>query len=150
MTSNMGSEIISNLPEDKMGSEPEVEESIMNVVRKHLSPELLNRIDETVIFNRLQPEHMADIVDIQLEKLKIRAREGPKLTLNIDDGVKSKLGKLGYDVRYGARPLKRTIQRHVLTPMSKKLLSGDISEGDIVRISVGAEDDTPIVIQKES
>jgi len=150
MTSNMGSEIISNLSEDKMGSEPEVEESIMNVVRKHLSPELLNRIDETVIFNRLQPEHMADIVDIQLEKLKIRAREGPKLTLNIDDGVKSKLGKLGYDVRYGARPLKRTIQRHVLTPMSKKLLSGDINEGDIVRISVGAEDDMPIVIQKES
>ena len=150
MTSNMGSEIISNLPEDKLGSEPEVEESIMDVVRKHLSPELLNRIDETVIFNRLQPEHMADIVDIQLEKLKIRAREGPKLTLNIDDGVKSKLGKLGYDVRYGARPLKRTIQRHVLTPMSKKLLSGDINEGDIVRISVGAEDDMPIVIQKES
>jgi len=150
MTSNMGSEIISNLPEDKMGSEPEVEESIMDVVRKRLSPELLNRIDETVIFNRLQPEHMADIVDIQLEKLKIRAHEGPKLTLNIGDGVKSQLGKLGYDVRYGARPLKRTIQRHVLTPMSKKLLSGDISEGDVVRISVGTEDESPIVIQKES
>ena len=131
-----------------MGSEPEVEESIMDVVRKHLSPELLNRIDETVIFNRLQPEHMADIVDIQLEKLKIRAHEGPKLTLNVDDGVKSQLGKLGYNVRYGARPLKRTIQRHVLTDV-EKLPLGRQSEGDIVRISVGAEGDTPIVIQKE-
>ena len=108
----------------------------MDIVRRQLSPELLNRIDETVLFNRLQPEHMADIVDIQLEKLKARAYDGPKLILDIDDDVKSKLGEMGYDVRYGARPLKRTVQQYVLTPMSKKLLKGDIKEGDRLHLSV--------------
>ena len=136
MTSNMGSDVIANLPGNKLGSEPEVVDQVMDIVRRQLSPELLNRIDETVLFNRLQPEHMADIVDIQLEKLKARAYDGPKLILDIDDDVKSKLGEMGYDVRYGARPLKRTVQQYVLTPMSKKLLKGDIKEGDHLHLSV--------------
>ena len=136
MTSNMGSDVIANLPGNKLGSEPEVVDQVMDIVRRQLSPELLNRIDETVLFNRLQPEHMADIVDIQLEKLKARAYDGPKLILDIDDDVKSKLGEMGYDVRYGARPLKRTVQQYVLTPMSKKLLKGDIKEGDRLHLSV--------------
>ena len=76
MTSNMGSDVIANLPGNKLGSEPEVVDQVMDIVRRQLSPELLNRIDETVLFNRLQPEHMADIVDIQLEKLKARAYDG--------------------------------------------------------------------------
>merc|ERR1711959_376914 len=150
MTSNMGSDVIANLPGNKLGSEPEVVDQVMDIVRRQLSPELLNRIDETVLFNRLQPEHMADIVDIQLEKLKARAYDGPKLILDIDDDVKSKLGEMGYDVRYGARPLKRTVQQQVLTPMSKKLLSGDIKEGDHIHLSVNDCHSDDEVIKIES
>ena len=121
MTSNMGSDVIANLPGNKLGSEPEVVDQVMDIVRRQLSPELLNRIDETVLFNRLQPEHMADIVDIQLEKLKARAYDGPKLILDIDDDVKSKLGEMGYDVRYGARPLKRAVQQYGLNPNAEEI-----------------------------
>ena len=122
----------------------------MDIVRRQLSPELLNRIDETVLFNRLQPEHMADIVDIQLEKLKARAYDGPKLILDIDDDVKSKLGEMGYDVRYGARPLKRTIQKHVEDLIASEILNSMINEGDTINIDyTSGKDELNIKIQNK-
>jgi len=116
MTSNMGSDIISALPENMLGSEPEPAENILNVVRQTLSPELLNRIDDVVIFNRLQREHMRGIVDIQLKRVCKLAMDGPRLQLDIKNDARNLIADLGYDVRYGARPLARTIQKNHSSP----------------------------------
>ena len=145
MTSNLGSDVISRLPAHMLGSEPEAMDQVMDIVRKEFSPELLNRIDETVVFNRLQPSHMNSIVDIQLERVKKRAMEGPRLTLEVSNEAKDKLATQGYDVRYGARPLARTIQNHVLAPLSRKLLEGTVREGDVVHVMLG--EDNNVIVQ---
>lgn len=139
MTSNIGAQVISELPEHYKGSEPEVQESIMEVVRQTLSPELLNRVDESVIFNRLQRENMNDIVEIGIQEIAKRMEDGQNMTLDVSKNAKDVLAEMGYDVRYGARPLKRTLNRELLNPLSQLVLEGTVVEGDTVMVRTRAE-----------
>jgi len=139
MTSNMGAEVISQLPEHFVGSETQVHDSIMDVVRRTLSPELLNRIDETVIFNRLQRDHMDRIAEIGLSDIARRLESGQNMTLDVSPAAVDRIADRGYDVRYGARPLKRTLARDVLNPLSRLVLEGGVVDGDVVKVRTRAE-----------
>ncbi|MBK7206839.1 MAG: ATP-dependent chaperone ClpB [Elusimicrobia bacterium] len=124
MTSNIGSQF---LLEAK--SEKDVRQQVMLALKAHFRPEFLNRVDETLIFHRLSEEEIAKIIDIQLKGLEKRLAER-KLTLRLTDAAKAALVKEGYDPDYGARPLKRAIQKEIVDPLAKKLLAGDFQEGD--------------------
>ena len=139
MTSNIGAQVISELPEHLKGSEPEVQESIMEVVRHTLSPELLNRVDETVIYNRLQRENMDTIAEMGIQEIAKRLEDGQSMQLDVSQNAKSVLAEMGYDVRYGARPLKRTLNRELLNPLSQLVLEGAVIEGDTVLVRTRAE-----------
>jgi len=138
-TSNIGAQVIAELPPDLTGSEPAVKDSIMEVVRSTLSPELMNRIDETVVFNRLQRENMNVIAEIQLQEISKRLMEGQNMTLDVSDLAMDCISDKGYDVRYGARPLKRVLNSMVLNPLSTLVLEGSVSEGDTVRVRTRGE-----------
>eukprot|EP00547_Thalassionema_nitzschioides_P016029 CAMPEP_0194252924 /NCGR_PEP_ID=MMETSP0158-20130606/28734_1 /TAXON_ID=33649 /ORGANISM="Thalassionema nitzschioides, Strain L26-B" /LENGTH=841 /DNA_ID=CAMNT_0038990471 /DNA_START=55 /DNA_END=2580 /DNA_ORIENTATION=- len=139
MTSNLGAPIIAELPPHLMGSEPEVQESIMQVVRKTLSPELINRIDETVVFNRLKRDHMDAITDIGIVDIAHRLEDGQHMQIDISDTAKACIAERGFDVRYGARPLKRALVKELLNPLSKLVLEGAVREGDVVQVKTRAE-----------
>lgn len=141
MTSNLGAQVIANLPEHMKGSEPQAVESIMEVVRHTLSPELLNRIDETVVFNRLQRENMDAIAKMQIDEIAKRLDDSQNMTLDVSETATDVLAEMGYDVRYGARPLKRTLNRELLNPLSRLVLEGSVREGDVVRVRTRAEAD---------
>jgi ATP-dependent Clp protease ATP-binding subunit ClpB len=141
MTSNMGAEVMASLPEHMTGTEPQAQSAIMEVVRRTLSPELLNRIDEHVVFSRLQREHMDRICQIQLDQIAKRLEEGQNMTLDVSPMAVDCLADQGYDVRYGARPLKRTLNREVLNPLSRLVLEGGVIDGDIVRVRTRGEAD---------
>jgi ATP-dependent Clp protease ATP-binding subunit ClpB len=132
MTSNLGSEYLVNQPE---GEDSEaVREQVMAVVRAHFRPEFLNRVDEIILFHRLKRDQMAKIVDIQMKRLaKLLADR--KLTIELDDKAKEWLGQKGYDPAYGARPLKRVIQKYVQDPLAELILQGKIHEGETVKIT---------------
>jgi ATP-dependent Clp protease ATP-binding subunit ClpB len=136
MTSNLGSEYLVNQPE---GEDSEaVREQVMAVVRSHFRPEFLNRVDEIILFHRLKREQMAKIVDIQMKRLdKLLADR--KLAVELDDKAKEWLGSKGYDPAYGARPLKRVIQKYVQDPLAELILQGKIREGDTVKITAGKD-----------
>jgi ATP-dependent Clp protease ATP-binding subunit ClpB len=115
-----------------------VREQVMNVVRAHFRPEFLNRVDEIILFHRLKREHMGKIVDIQMQRLaKLLADR--KITLVLDDAAKEWLGKKGYDPAYGARPLKRVIQKYVQDPLAEMVLAGKIHDGETVKVSAGKD-----------
>ena len=139
MTSNLGAQVISELPEHYRGSEPEVQEQIMDVVRHTLSPELLNRVDETVVFNRLGRENMDAIASMGIREIAKRLEDGQNMTLDVSENAKSVIAEHGYDVRYGARPLKRALNRELLNPLSQLLLEGSLLEGDAVLVRTRAE-----------
>jgi len=141
MTSNIGAPIIADMPSHLTGSEPAVRESIMEVVRSTLSPELLNRIDESVVFNRLQRESMDRIAEIHLEEISNRLVEGQNMTLDVSDVALACIAEKGYDVRYGARPLKRILAKCLLNPLSRLVLEGSVLEGDTVRVRTRGEVD---------
>ena len=103
MTSNMGAQVLADLPAHYQGNEPEVQGAMMEVVRKTLSPELLNRIDENIIFNRLQREHMDKIATIGLHEINERLQSCQNMTLDVSNTAKLCLAEKGYDFRYGAR-----------------------------------------------
>ena len=127
MTSNLGSEYLVNQPEGE--DSDAVREQVMAVVRAHFRPEFLNRVDEIILFHRLKREQMARIVDIQMKRLaKLLADR--KLTVDLDDKAKEWLGQKGYDPAYGARPLKRVIQKYVQDPLAELILQGKIHEGE--------------------
>jgi ATP-dependent Clp protease ATP-binding subunit ClpB len=132
MTSNLGSEYLVNQPE---GEDSEaVREQVMAVVRAHFRPEFLNRVDEIILFHRLKRDQMAKIVDIQMKRLaKLLADR--KLTIELDDKAKEWLGQKGYDPAYGARPLKRVIQKYVQDPLAELILQGKIHEGETMKIT---------------
>lgn len=111
----------------------------MELVRLNLSPELWNRIDETVVFNRLQRENMDTITDMGLKRIADRLDESQSMTLDVSLTAKSVLSEMGYDIRYGARPLKRTLTRALLNPLSRLILSGEIISGDPVLVRTRAE-----------
>lgn len=136
MTSNLGSEFLVN---QKEGEDSDaVETQVMDVVRGHFRPEFLNRVDEIILFHRLRREHMGSIVDIQLKRLaKLLADR--KITLDLDDGAKEWLGNKGYDPAYGARPLKRAIQKFVQDPLAEMVLAGKIRDGETVKVTAGKD-----------
>jgi ATP-dependent Clp protease ATP-binding subunit ClpB len=133
MTSNLGSEYLVNQPEGE--DSDAVEEQVMEVVRSHFRPEFLNRVDEIILFHRLRREHMTNIVDIEMQRLQ-KLLADRKITLNLDDTAKTWLGNKGYDPAYGARPLKRVIQKYVQDPMAEMILQGKVRDGETVDVSV--------------
>jgi len=136
LTSNLGAQALSQLPD---GADPaQAKRDVMDAVRAHFRPEFLNRLDETIIFDRLGREDMSGIVDIQLGLLRKRlARRG--IGLELDDGAMTWLADEGYDPVFGARPLKRVMQRALQDELAEMLLAGDVAEGDTVTVSAGAE-----------
>jgi ATP-dependent Clp protease ATP-binding subunit ClpB len=136
LTSNLGSQALSQMPEG--ADVADAKRDVMEAVRAHFRPEFLNRLDEIVIFDRLAREDMTEIVDIQLAQLKQRLA-GRKITLDLDDGARKWLADEGYDPVFGARPLKRVLQRALQNPLAEMLLSGDIKDGDTIPVSAGFE-----------
>ncbi|MES2197363.1 MAG: ATP-dependent chaperone ClpB [Pseudomonadota bacterium] len=133
MTSNLGSEFLVNQPEGEDTSA--VREQVMGMVRAHFRPEFLNRVDEIILFHRLQKSEMGRIVEIQFSRLQ-KLLEERKVVLTLDDAARDWLAAKGWDPAYGARPLKRVIQRHVQDPLAEMILAGEIVDGDTVAISV--------------
>jgi ATP-dependent Clp protease ATP-binding subunit ClpB len=136
LTSNLGAQALSQLPDGTDSAD--AKRDVMDAVRAHFRPEFLNRLDETIIFDRLGRADMDGIVDIQLARLQKRLM-GRKITLAFDDAAKTWLADEGYDPVFGARPLKRVIQRALQDPLAELLLSGDVKDGDTVVVSAGAE-----------
>ncbi|HZJ12537.1 MAG TPA: ATP-dependent chaperone ClpB [Methyloceanibacter sp.] len=136
MTSNLGSEYLVSHAEGE--DNDAVRERVMKEVRDHFRPEFINRVDEIILFHRLKREHMGKIVDIQLQRL-MKLLADRKITLAVDDAAKEWLGKKGYDPAYGARPLKRAIQKYVQDPLAELLLDGKIHDGETVKITAGKD-----------
>jgi ATP-dependent Clp protease ATP-binding subunit ClpB len=135
MTSNMGAEFLANLGEDE--DVDDVRELVMGAVKGHFRPEFLNRLDEIILFHRLKREQMTAIVDIQLTHLR-KLLEDRKVTLELDDAARDWLGNEGYDPVYGARPLKRVIQRSLQNELAELILKGEIKDGDTIQVSTSA------------
>jgi ATP-dependent Clp protease ATP-binding subunit ClpB len=132
MTSNLGSEYLINQPEGQ--DTDAVKDQVMAVVRAHFRPEFLNRVDEIILFHRLKREEMEKIVDIQIVRLaKLLADR--KITIVLEPSARDWLAEQGWDPAYGARPLKRVIQRAVQDPLSELILSGRLKDGEKVTIS---------------
>ncbi|MCY4406903.1 MAG: AAA family ATPase, partial [Rhodospirillaceae bacterium] len=136
MTSNLGGEIMAAQPEGEESSA--VREPVMELMRAHFRPEFLNRLDEIILFHRLGRAHMGAIVDIQLGHLARRLSDR-KITLELDDAARAWLGEAGYDAAYGARPLKRVIQRSLQNPLAQLIVAGRLGDGQTVRVSAGAD-----------
>lgn len=132
MTSNLGSEFLVNQPEGEDTSE--VREQVMGMVRAHFRPEFLNRVDEIILFHRLQKSEMGRIVEIQFARLQ-KLLEERKITLTLDPAARDWLAAKGWDPAYGARPLKRVIQRNLQDPLAEMILAGEVADGDRVVIS---------------
>jgi ATP-dependent Clp protease ATP-binding subunit ClpB len=133
MTSNIGSEFLVNQPEGE--DTAAVREQVMGLVRAHFRPEFLNRVDEIILFHRLQRSEMGRIVEIQFSRLQ-KLLEDRKITLTLDAAARDWLAAKGWDPAYGARPLKRVIQRYLQDPLSEMILAGEVQDGDRVVISV--------------
>ncbi len=136
LTSNLGSQALSQLPEGADSSQ--ARRDVMDAVRAHFRPEFLNRLDETVIFDRLGREDMDGIVEIQMARL-LKRLASRKINLDLDDGARKWLADEGYDPVFGARPLKRVIQRALQDPLAEMLLAGDLKDGETVSVSAGSE-----------
>jgi len=136
MTSNLGSDLILEVGAE--GDQIKLRVALMELLKQSFRPEFINRIDETVIFNRLGKSEIGRIVDIQIEYLKRRLEER-KITLKLTDAAKSLLAERGYDPLFGARPLKRTIQSDLENPLAKQVIGGSIREGDTVTADASAD-----------
>jgi ATP-dependent Clp protease ATP-binding subunit ClpB len=136
LTSNLGSQALSQLPDGTDASEAKAD--VMAAVRAHFRPEFLNRLDETIIFDRLNRADMDGIVTIQIQRLERRLAQR-NIALDLDDGARKWLADEGYDPVFGARPLKRVIQRALQDQLAEMLLSGDIKDGATVHVSAGPD-----------
>jgi ATP-dependent Clp protease ATP-binding subunit ClpB len=135
MTSNIGSQHITDLGPDQ---EEEMRARVNEALRANFRPELLNRIDETVIFTQLTREQLREIVDLQLRRLAQRLEER-HITLEVTDAAKDMLAREGFDPVYGARPLKRVIQRRLLDPLALEIIGGTIHDGETVVVDVAGD-----------
>ncbi len=134
MTSNLGADYLVNQPE---GQDTDmVRDEVMGVVRGHFRPEFLNRVDEIILFHRLQRSEMGAIVDIQMLRLA-KLLTDRKITLELEGEARQWLADKGYDPAYGARPLKRVIQKHVQDPLAEMILAGKVKDGETVPVAVG-------------
>ena len=132
LTSNLGSEYLANLKEGEDSSV--VRDQVMGVVRQAFRPEFLNRLDEIILFNRLSRKDMTSIVDIQLQRLQDLLADR-KLALDLDTKAKEWLAEAGYDPVYGARPLKRVIQRELQNPLATMILEGRFKPNEVIKVS---------------
>ncbi|RME37351.1 MAG: AAA family ATPase, partial [Planctomycetota bacterium] len=139
MTSNVGSEYIQQLIDTEQEGAPvtdiEIEMKVREALKARFRPEFLNRIDETIIFHQLSREHLEKIVDIQVEHLRKRLADR-EMKLALTDAARAKLARDGYDPAYGARPLKRLIQREIENPLAMRILQGEFAPGDRIRVDV--------------
>jgi ATP-dependent Clp protease ATP-binding subunit ClpB len=133
MTSNLGSREIQAATENPL-ADRDIRTNVLQVLRDHFKPEFLNRIDDIVVFKQLGRDEIAQIIDVQLEKLR-KTLEERGVTIQLDETAKDLLVSEGYDPVYGARPLKRAIQTLIQNPLAVSLLKGDIASGQTVRIS---------------
>ncbi|MBV8368453.1 MAG: ATP-dependent chaperone ClpB [Candidatus Eremiobacteraeota bacterium] len=139
MTSNIGSHRILDASSDAGAADYAVmRATVLDELRQAFRPEFLNRIDEIVVFHKLSEEQLKAIVEIQLDRVRTRLRER-RVALEITDEAKTHLVRTGYDPAYGARPLKRAIQREVETPLGRKILAGEVRDGDVVRVGFDAD-----------
>jgi len=134
LTSNLGSQYLAALGDDE-GVE-KVEGQVMEVVRSHFRPEFLNRLDEIILFHRLGQAHMGPIVDIQIGRLG-KLLEDRKIRLELTDAARAWLGRVGYDPVYGARPLKRAVQKYLQDPLADAILAGTVMDGATVHVDEG-------------
>ncbi|WP_171102415.1 ATP-dependent chaperone ClpB [Ruegeria sp. HKCCD7255] len=136
LTSNLGSQALSQLPEG--ADSAQARRDVMDAVRAHFRPEFLNRLDETIIFDRLKRADMDGIVDIQMARLQKRLA-ARKIELALDDSAREWLANEGYDPVFGARPLKRVIQRALQNPLAEALLAGEIKDGETIPVTAGSD-----------
>jgi ATP-dependent Clp protease ATP-binding subunit ClpB len=134
LTSNLGSQHLAALEDGQ--DVKEVEPKVMEIVRGHFRPEFLNRLDEVILFHRLGSNHMAPIVEIQVQRVQ-KLLKDRKITLALSEEAKAWLGRVGYDPVYGARPLKRAIQRYLQDPLADLLLRGEVPDGATVKVEEG-------------
>ncbi len=136
MTSNLGAEYLTALGENE--DSDSVRDQVMDVVKMAFRPEFLNRVDEIILFHRLKRSEMGAIVDIQLARLR-KLLVDRKIVLDLDEEAVHWLAEKGYDPVYGARPLKRAIQKHLQDPLAEKILAGDIPDGSTVKVTAGSD-----------
>jgi ATP-dependent Clp protease ATP-binding subunit ClpB len=136
MTSNLGADFLVNQPEGQ--DTDAVKDQVMTVVRAAFRPEFLNRIDEIILFHRLKKSEMTRIVDIQMTRLQ-KLLGDRKITITLDAGAREWLAEKGWDPAYGARPLKRVIQKSVQDPLAEMILAGSIKDGEKVTVSAGKQ-----------
>jgi ATP-dependent Clp protease ATP-binding subunit ClpB len=134
LTSNLGSQFIASLRDDQKVED--VEDQVMDVVRGHFRPEFLNRLDEIILFHRLALEHMGAIVDIQVGRVAALLKDR-KVKLDLTEAARRWLARVGYDPVYGARPLKRAVQKHLQDPLAEMILRGEVPDGSTVRVDEG-------------
>ncbi|MFL6724696.1 MAG: ATP-dependent chaperone ClpB [Sphingomicrobium sp.] len=134
LTSNLGSQYLASLGEDE--NPTNVEAQVMEVVRGHFRPEFLNRLDEIILFHRLSAGHMGPIVDIQIARLQ-KLLDDRKIQLELTDAARAWLGRVGYDPVYGARPLKRAVQKYLQDPLADEILAGRVGDGSKVKVDEG-------------
>jgi ATP-dependent Clp protease ATP-binding subunit ClpB len=134
LTSNLGSQFLTSLGDDEPVEK--VEDQVMEIVRGHFRPEFLNRLDEIILFHRLGAKDMSPIVDIQVNRVGKLLKER-KVKLDLTEAARAWLGRVGYDPVYGARPLKRAVQRHLQDPLADLILRGEVPDGSTVHIDEG-------------
>ncbi|MDR6113999.1 MULTISPECIES: ATP-dependent chaperone ClpB [unclassified Sphingomonas] len=134
LTSNLGSQYLANVEDGQ--SVESVEPQVMEIVRAHFRPEFLNRLDEIILFHRLGQSHMGPIVDIQVGRVA-KLLSDRKITLHLTDAAREWLGRVGYDPVYGARPLRRAVQRHLQDPLAEEILRGHVKDGATVTVDEG-------------
>ena len=144
MTSNLGSHLWIDAEANSPSKMESIEKEIISALKKHLRPEFINRIDEIITFRPLSSEAIESIVRIQLDRV-IEKIESKEITLEVSDQAVETIAKIGFDPDFGARPIKRVIQRKVVNELSKKLLSGEITTGDAVLIDAFDEN---VVLRK--
>jgi ATP-dependent Clp protease ATP-binding subunit ClpB len=132
MTSNLGAEFLVNLKEGE--DVDAVRDQVMGIVRAAFRPEFLNRVDEIILFHRLQRSEMGRIVEIQLKRLQ-KLLDERKIVVTLDNAARDYIAEKGYDPAYGARPLKRVIQKSLQDPLAELILSGKVKDGDAVKVS---------------
>jgi len=134
LTSNLGSQYLSNLADGQKVED--VEPQVMEIVRAHFRPEFLNRLDEIILFHRLSQEHMGPIVDIQVARVQ-QLLADRKIKLELTDAARHWLGRVGYDPVYGARPLKRAVQKYLQDPLAEAILKGEVPDGTRLIVDEG-------------
>nr|MDQ6918267.1 AAA family ATPase [Candidatus Dormibacteraeota bacterium] len=138
MTSNLGSQVIQELTAAGRDFDS-VRDAVMEVLRRDFRPEFLNRVDDVIVFRPLSSDQLTRIVDIQLESLRKRLADR-KITLEVTNAARQLLAERGWDPVYGARPLKRAIQRLVQDPLAMQLLAGEFAQGDSVKVDVADDE----------